>query len=526
MHIINREATIETGDKWWTLAAICTGVFMLLLDVTIVNVALPDIEHAFHASLSDLQWVVSAYALALAAFLLTAGSLADLYGRRLLFASGIVLFTTGSLLCGLASGSLFLTIARGAQGIGGAIMFATSLALLAQAFQGRDRSVALGIFGAITGIAVAIGPVLGGVITTDLSWRWIFFVNVPIGAAALAMTLLHVEESRNPRANRPDWIGFVTFSAALAGLVFGLIESQRDGWSSATVLASLTASAALLAVFLVAERVQEEPMLDLSLLRVPTFGGGLIAALVLNGALFAQLTYLTIYLQNSLGYSAVATGVRFLPFTVAIFVAAGVAGRLTSHVPRRVLIGSGFLLVGGGLLLMRGLTPSSSWKHLLAGMIVSGIGAGLVSTPLISTAVGVVEPARAGMASGINTTLRQVGVATGVAGFGTILTSQVRSSVVDKLGGTPLATHAHSIAHLIAAGGAAQAIQKAPPPLHGLVAGSARSALVGGLNTILLVAAVIGFAGAVTSFVLIRERDFVETEPAEGEPEADFAVAA
>jgi MFS family permease len=215
------------------------------------------------SSVSDLQWVISAYALTLAAFLLTAGSLADLYGRRLLFASGIVIFTVGSLLCGVANSSLFLAIARGGQGIGGAIMFATSLALLAQAFRGRDRSIALGLFGAITGIAVAVGPVLGGAITTGLSWRWIFYVNIPIGVVALAITLLRVEESRNPDANRPDWAGFVTFSAALAGLVYGLIESQRDGWGSVTVIGSLAASAALLAVFLILERFQKEPMFEM-----------------------------------------------------------------------------------------------------------------------------------------------------------------------------------------------------------------------------------------------------------------------
>ena len=224
------------ANRWWTLAAVCTGVFMLLLDITIVNVALPDIERAFGASLSDLQWVISAYALTLAAFLLTAGSLADLYGRRLLFAIGIVIFTVGSLCCGLATGSLFLAIARGGQGVGGAIMFATSLALLAQAFQGADRGIALGLFGAITGVAVAIGPVLGGAITSGLSWRWIFYVNVPIGIVALAMTLLAVDESRNPNAKRPDWAGFVTFSAALAALVYGLIQSQSDGWGSTTVI--------------------------------------------------------------------------------------------------------------------------------------------------------------------------------------------------------------------------------------------------------------------------------------------------
>jgi EmrB/QacA subfamily drug resistance transporter len=527
MHRIDGGNRTTDARKWWTLAAVCTGVFMLLLDITIVNVALPDIERAFGASLSDLQWVISAYALTLAAFLLTAGSLADLYGRRLLFASGIVFFTAGSLLCGLATGSLFLELARGAQGIGGAIMFATSLALLAQAFQGRDRGIALGLFGAITGIAVAIGPVLGGAITSGLSWRWIFYVNIPIGVLALAITLLRVEESRNPDANRPDWAGFVTFSAALACLVYGLIESQHDGWSSTTVIGSLAASAVLLAVFVVVERVRTEPMLDLGLLRVPTFGGGLAAAWAISAALFSIITYLTIYLQNSLGLSAIATGVRFLPLTGAIFVAAGVAGRLTSHVPRRLLIAPGFLLIGTGVLLMRGLTPSSGWTHLLAGMIVSGIGGGLVSTPLVSTAVGVVRPARAGMASGINSTLRQVGIATGVAALGTILASHVSSSVADRLSGTPLAGHAHALAHKISTGGTAQAIAHTPAPLRGLVAITARSALVEGLNTILLISAIVAFAAAALSFVLIRERDFVSAEESdEPEEQAELAVAA
>src|SRR3954471_5841134 len=206
--------------KWWTLTAVVVGVFMLLLDVTIVNVALPDIQKALGASLSDLQWVLDAYALTLAAALLTAGALADLWGRRLLFASGISIFTAGSLLCGLATGPLFLSLARAGQGIGGAIMFATSLALLSDAFRGRDRGVAFGVFGAITGVAVAVGPVLGGVLTSGLGWRWIFFVNVPVGIAALAVTLTRVAESRDPDAARPDWLGFVTFSAALGLLVY------------------------------------------------------------------------------------------------------------------------------------------------------------------------------------------------------------------------------------------------------------------------------------------------------------------
>jgi MFS family permease len=218
--------------KWWTLAAVSIGIFMLLLDITIVNVALPAIQRHLHASISDLQWVIDAYALSLAALLLTAGSLADLLGRRAVFATGIAIFTAGSLLCGAAQSPLFLSLARAGQGVGGSIMFATSLALLSHAFRGRDRGIAFGVFGAITGLAVALGPVAGGAITSGLSWRWIFFVNIPIGAVAIAVTLLRVEESRDPDASRPDWLGFVTFSSALGLLVYGLIESSAHSWGS------------------------------------------------------------------------------------------------------------------------------------------------------------------------------------------------------------------------------------------------------------------------------------------------------
>ena len=500
--------------RWWTLAAVCTGVFMLLLDITIVNVALPDIERGFHASLSDLQWVIDAYALTLAAFLLTAGSLADLYGRRIVFAVGIAIFTLGSLACGLATSSLFLVIARAGQGVGGAIMFATSLALLAQSFHGKDRGVAFGAFGAITGVAIAVGPVLGGALTSGASWRWIFYVNIPIGVFALLVTLLRVDESRDPNASRPDWVGFATFSVGLAALVFGLIRSNADGWGSATVVGSLAAAAVLLAAFVIAERVQSEPMLDLRLLRVPTFNGGLVAAWAISASIFSALTFLILYMQNILGLSAVDTGIRFLPLTGAIFLTAGIAGRLTTRVPRRMLIAPGFLLVGGGMLLMRGLTPASGWTHLLPGMIAAGIGAGLVNVPLVSTAVGVVEPARAGMASGINSTLRQVGVATGVAALGSLFASQVRSTAVSHLAATPLSAHAHQIAHGISAGGAGHAIAATPAPLRGLVAGAARAGFVSGLNEILLIGGVVALAAAVASFTLVRERDFITADEA------------
>jgi EmrB/QacA subfamily drug resistance transporter len=455
--------------KWWTLIAVCTGVFMLLLDITIVNVALPDIQRAFHASLSDLQWTIDAYALTLAAFLLTAGSLADLLGRRLLFAIGLSIFTAGSLACGLASGATFLIVARAGQGVGGAIMFATSLALIAQAFHGRDRAVAFAVLGATTGVAVAVGPVLGGVLTSGASWRWIFFVNIPVGIAALLVTLRQVDESRSPLARRPDLPGFLTFSSGLAALTFGLIRSEPDGWGSATVVLSLGAAVVLIAGFLAVELLQREPMFDLGLLRKPTFGGGLLAALAVNGSLFSLLTYLILYFQQSLGLSAAQTGVRFLPLTGAIFFASGIAGRLSERVPTRTLISAGFALIGAGLLLMRGVTVDSTWTHLLAGMIVAGVGAGFVNVPLAATAIGIVEPARAGMASGINTTFRQVGTATGVAALGAIF-----------------ARHLHAAT---------------PAQLH--------AGVVDGLNEILLVGAVTAFVAAASTLLLIRERDFV-----------------
>ena len=479
--------------KWWTLTAVVVGVFMLLLDVTIVNVALPQIQKAFSASLPDLQWVIDAYALSLAALLLTGGALADRFGRRALFATGIVLFTVGSLLCGLATGPLDLALSRAGQGVGGAIMFATSLALISEAFQGRDRGTAFGVLGATTGVAVAVGPVLGGVITSGLSWRWIFLVNVPVGVVALIITLTKVAESRDPAAGRPDWLGCVSFSGALGLLVYGLISAGTDGWSSAKVLALLGAATGLMAAFIVIEAVQERPMLDLSLFRVPAFNGGLIAAFGINASLFSLFTYIVLYLQTGLGFSALGTGTRTLFLTLATFFLAGAAGRLTTVVPVRLMIAAGFVLTGTGLLLMRGLSADSSWTHLIPGLIVAGAGAGLVNVPLAAAAVGVVRPERAGMASGINTTLRQVGTATGIAALGSIFSGRVHDTVAAR-------TAAAGAGHGAAPGGAAPG---------GVAQAVLRAGFADGLNRVLLIGAFVAFVSAVASLGLIRGRDFV-----------------
>jgi EmrB/QacA subfamily drug resistance transporter len=505
--------TRTTDPKWWTLAAVCTGVFMLLLDITIVNVALPDIQVELDATLSDLQWVIDAYALSLAALLLTAGSLADLYGRKRVFAIGTVLFTIGSVACGAATDITMLTVARAFQGIGGAAMFATALALLASAFRGKDRGVAFGAFGAVTGVAVAIGPVLGGVLTSGLSWRWIFFVNVPLCLLALVVTLGKVQESSDPRAGRPDWFGFVTFSLALGGLVYGLIEAGVHGWGSQRVLASLALAAVLLVVFVVSQRLQRSPMFDLGLLRNPTFVGGLVAAFGVSASIFSMLTYLVIYVQSVLGYSAVETGVRFLFLSGASFVAAVTAGRLTERMPVKWLIAPGFLLLGVGLLAFRGLTPDSDWTHLVPGMVLCGIAIGMINPPLASTAVGVVPVERSGMASGGNSTFRQVGIATGIATLGSIFAQQIADAVRPALAGQVPPQAVEPLVSALSSGqlnGAAEAARATGGAgAADTVVGIGLPAIVDALNHVSLIAAVLAFTCAALTVVLIRQRDFV-----------------
>ncbi len=503
-------AVTQRGNKWWTLLAVCLGTFMLLLDITIVNVALPDIQRALSSTFADLQWIVDAYALTLAAFLLTAGSLADMYGRRLLYLIGLTVFTCASVLCGFATSTLMLQLSRGLQGIGGAIMFAVSLALLADAFRGRDRGVAFGVWGAITGLAVAIGPLLGGVLTTGISWRWIFFVNAPIGVFAVIITFLRVTESKEPRASRPDWPGFVLFTLALASLIYALIESNQKSFTNGLVLGCFAAAAVLLVAFVVVEMRVTHSMFDLALFRLPTFSGGLIAAFALSASIFAMILYLVLYIQDVLGYSALATGVRFMILSGGILVSATIAGRLSSKVPVRFLIGPGLLLVGVSLLLMRGLDATSSWTHLIPGMIVGGIGVGLVNPPLASTAVGVVTPDRAGMASGINSTFRQVGIATGIALLGTLFSSAVRTDVLTKVSAVPgLSGRGGQVSTAIQSGQIGQFIGRLPASARPTVALITRSAFTSGLNEILLVAAIIALVAGLITLVAIRTRDFV-----------------
>jgi EmrB/QacA subfamily drug resistance transporter len=466
--------------KWWTLLTVCVATFMLLLDITIVNVALPAIEKALKASFSDLQWVVDAYALALATCVLTAGTLADLFGRKRLFVIGIVLFTIASVACGVAGDPHFLIVARGLQGIGGATMFATALALLSQEFHGKERGTAFGIWGATIGLAVAIGPLVGGMLTSWLSWRWIFLVNIPIGAGAVVLAVTKLRESSDPEHSRLDPVGLVTLTGGLFCLILALIEGNTRGWSSGLIVGLLVASAVLMTAFVISQAVQTTSMVDLTLFRRPAFVGAQITAFAISSTIFAMFLYLTLYLQDVLRLSPLETGVRFLPLSLVSFVAAPVAGRLSARLPIRLLLGAGLGLCALSLWLMSGISVGSDWTTLLPGFLVGGVGIGLVNAPLASTAVSTVRQERAGMASGLNNTFRQLGIATGIAALGAIFQSKVGSSTFGTTG------------HLSEA---------------------AKAAFVSGLNEILEVSAVVAAIGAVLALLLVRRKDFVASGP-------------
>jgi EmrB/QacA subfamily drug resistance transporter len=509
----------RVSGKWWTLGAVCVAIFMLLLDTTIVNVALPDIQRSLGSSFSDLQWVVDAYALGLAALLLTSGSLADLLGRRRVFTAGLVLFTLASLACGLAGSPLMLNVCRAIQGIGGSAMLATSLALLAQAFHGRERGTAFGIFGATIGGAVAIGPLLGGALTDGIGWEWIFFVNIPVGIAAVFVSLTRVDESRDPRGAAIDWPGLVTFSAALFMLVFALVRGNAEGWGSTPIVALLVGSAVLLVAFVLIERSRERPMLDLHLFRNPTFVGASAVAFAQSAAMFAMFLYLMLYIQNVLGYEPFDAGLRFLPFTLLSFFVAPVAGRLAVRIPVRLLLGTGLTLVGLGLLWMSTVDVDSDWTVLLGGFVMAGLGVGMVNAPLTQVAVGVVSPERSGMASGINNTFRQVGLATGIAGLGAVFQHEVVGRTTDALatsrpGRAVLDGLAGHVDHeALANGSTGGLLARVPAGARESVSHALRVGFTGALSEILVIGAIVALIGGALGYALVRRRDMVASGP-------------
>jgi EmrB/QacA subfamily drug resistance transporter len=470
--------------KWWTLGAVAFSLFMIMLDNTVVNVALPSIQRNLGADLAQLEWVVNAYALTFAVLMLTGGKLADLFGHRRIFLAGLVLFTATSLACGLAETAGQLIGFRALQGAGAALMLPATLAIISATFPPRQRGLAFGIWAGVSAMALAIGPLVGGALAEHVDWSWIFFVNVPVGALGLLVGLVVIAESRDTSQKQSlDLAGLLVSGAGLFALTFALVEANAYGWSSALILGLFGGAAAALALFVAIERRRRAPMLDLSLFRSSTFAGANIVAFLVTLAMFGVFFFMSLYVQRILDYSPVEAGAIFLPMTLLIAVLAPVAGKLSDRIGSRWLMTGGLTMVGASLLLFSRLDAASSFWDMLAGLVVGGVGIATVMTPMTAAAMGGVPVAKAGVASGVLNTFRQVGGALGIAALGAILTSRETSAL---------------------AGGA-----------------SADDAFVEGFSTALQVGAIVAFVGALAAAVLIRR-----VRPAEPAQEALEGVPA
>jgi len=416
--------TAEENRKWLTLFAVSFGLFMIMLDNTVVNVALPTMQRDLHVSVSQLEWVVIAYALTFAALLITGGKLGDLYGRRRLFVIGLAIFTLSSLACGLASSAGFLIGARTVQGVGAALMSPATLSIIVATFPPKQRGTAIGIWAGVSALALAIGPLGGGLITQHINWNWIFFINVPVGVIAIVVSQLVIRESRDTSVEQSlDLPGLITSIGFLFSLSYALVEGNRHGWTSPEILGLFAAAVVLLAGFVGFERRQRLAMLDLSLFRIGAFTGANIVAMLVSLSMFGVFFFVTLYVQNILHYSATQSGATFLPMVLLIIFIAPIAGRLSDRIGSRWLMGGGMTLVGISLLLYERVTVHSNFWTLLPPMLVGGFGMAMTMSPMTSAAMGAVPVDKAGVGSGVLNSFRQVGGSLGIAVMGAIVGS-------------------------------------------------------------------------------------------------------
>ncbi|MFF2376607.1 MFS transporter [Streptomyces xiamenensis] len=508
--------------RWWTLGVVALGTFMLMLDLSVVAVALPAIHESLDSSFADLQWVFDAYALTLAIFLVVAGSLADRLGRKKVFQIGFVVFTVASLACGLAGDATALSVFRAVQGAGGAIMFAVGPAMLSHEFHGRERATAFTVFGAAVGLAVATGPLIGGSLTSALSWRWIFYINVPIGIAAIIVGALRARESRNPQAPPIDWAGLFTFSLALAALVFATIRAPEEGWTSPITIGLYVFSAVFLLLFVAVERrLGDRAMLDLAFFRNPTFVGISLVAMVGNAGALPAVFFETSYLQNMLGMDAWQAGLRFLPLTVAMFVAGAIGGSLIGKVPFRYLLGGSTGVMAIGLLFLNLTEADSAWTVLIPSLVIAGFGMGAFNPARAALAIGVVEPAKSGVASGINETFQQVGVAVGIAGVGAFFQHRVAQSFTASEAGQAMGPEAAEEASHAISSGAVEAVAQGAGPLRDEVLAAGQDAFMSAFHGAMTVCAILGFIAAVIGFLMLRTKDLHYSALSNIPPEVD-----
>jgi EmrB/QacA subfamily drug resistance transporter len=416
----------EEHRKWWTLLAVSFGLFMIMLDNTVVNVALPSIQRDLKVSVASLEWVVNAYFLTFAVLMLTGGKLADMMGRRRIFIFGLVVFTLSSLACGLAANGETLIAARAVQGVGAAMMNPATLSIITATFPPRQRGTAMGIWVGVSAVALALGPITGGLLAEHAHWSWIFFINVPVGVLAIVVARVVIRESRDTSPDqRLDLPGLVTSGVALFALTYGLIEANAKGWTSPEILALFAVAAVGFVVFIVLEKRQRAPMLDLSLFRNRTFAGANATMALVALSMFGVFFYVSLFVQNVLGFSPVQAGAAFLPMTLCIIFIAPIAGKLSDLVGARWLMSGGMLLVSISLVLFSLLDEGSSFWNLLPALVVGGTGIAMAMTPTTAAAMSSVPVDKAGVGSGVLNSMRQVGGALGVAIMGAILGSYV-----------------------------------------------------------------------------------------------------
>ncbi len=504
--------------KWLPLVTVCLGTFMLLVDVTIVNVALPDMADDLKTSFSSLQWVIDAYALALAALVLGTGSIADRVGHRRAYVGGLALFAVASMVCGVSPNAGSLITARAVQGIGAAAMFATTFALLNSNYSGRDRGTAFGMWGAVSGASAAIGPILGGLLTEGASWRWIFFVNLPVSVLAIAMCVLVLKDANTTTATRIDIAGMALFTASAGALTYGLIRSNEAGWGEVGSWAWLTAAPLLLIAFVLVERRLIAPMLDLALLRNRSFVAVLLAGMVLSLAAFSSFTYVSIWLQSVIGLSPIEAGLTGLPLSIASFAVAALIGRFVQGERKGLIIGGGLLLIGLGALVDGVLVHgSATWPELVPGYVLIGIGVGMATPTLSSAAMSAVPIQRGGMAAGAVNTARQLGYALGIATLGSVFAARASQVLSDR------GERSSSEVGKALSGGQAQAVLgRAPAGSRASLDSALHAAAVGGVQLTFLVSGVLGLLAGVAVLVLLRpaREPVVDTES-----DVSYAVA-
>jgi EmrB/QacA subfamily drug resistance transporter len=463
--------------KWWTLAAVAFGLFMIMLDNTVVNVALPSIQRDLGIGLSELEWIVAGYALTFAALMLTGGKLADMLGRRAIFVVGLAVFTLASLACGLSTSGDVLIAARIVQGAGAALMNPATLSIISATFPPHQRGAAIGIWAGVSAMALAIGPLVGGLLTDHFHWSWIFFVNVPVGVLAIVASFLFIDESRDTsHEQRLDLPGLVTSGIGLFALTFGLIEANSYGWTSGRIVLSFVVAAVMLSAFVVLELRQRLPMLDLSLFRNGTFAGSNTVVLLVALAMFGVFFFVSIYMQNILGYSAVQAGAAFLPMTVLIILVSPLAGKASDRLGSRWLMTAGMTLVAAQLFYFSTLDVDSTFWTLLPALLVGGLGMAMTMTPSAAAAVRAVPVDKAGVGSAVLNSARQVGGSMGIALIGAIMAHEAAGRV-------------------------------------------SREAFMDGFSTALVVAALIAVAGAIVAAVLVRPHEEARSRSRRTAPE-------